>query len=57
MLKVAGGNKDEGANTQGLCAPTETMDASWEELSSDDPDPVGPHLVGDLGYVRGQELV
>ena len=57
MLKVAGGNKDEGANTQGWCAPTETMDASWEELSSDDPDPVGPHLVGDLGYVRGQELV
>ena len=28
-LMSQGGNKEEVANTQGLCAPTETMDTSW----------------------------
>ena len=31
-LKSQGGNKDKVVNTQGLCAPTETVDAGWGEL-------------------------
>ena len=34
-LKSQWGNKDKVANTQGQGAPTETMDATWEELGSD----------------------
>ena len=29
MLEIAGGNKDEVANAQRRCAPTETVDAGW----------------------------
>ena len=39
MLEVTEGNKDEVANTQGRCAPTETVDAGWRELGSDGPCP------------------
>ena len=35
MPEVAGGNKDEVANTQGQCAPAETVDSGWEELGSE----------------------
>ena len=37
MLEVAGENMDEVANTQGQCAPTETVDTGWEELGSHRP--------------------
>ena len=36
-LKLQGDNKDEMVNTQGLCAPTETLDTVWEELGHDRP--------------------
>ena len=36
-LKSQGGNKDKVVNTQGLCAPTETLDTVWEELGHDRP--------------------
>ena len=32
-LKSQRGNKDKVANTQGRCAPTETVDAGWEVLA------------------------
>ena len=37
MLEVSVGSKDEVANTQGQCAPAETVDAGWEELGCDGP--------------------
>ena len=39
MLEVTGGNKDEVANTQEQCAPTETVDTVWEELGHAGPQP------------------
>ena len=36
-LKSQEGNKDKVANTQGHCAPAETVDASREELVRDGP--------------------
>ena len=36
-LKLQGVNKDGVANAQGLCAPTETVDANWGELALDGP--------------------
>ena len=36
-LKSQGGNNDEVTNTQGLCVPTETADASWGDLGVGGP--------------------
>ena len=37
MLEVSGGNKDKVANTQGLFAVPETVEAGWEELGCEGP--------------------
>ena len=42
MLEVAGGNKDEVANTGGLFAPTQTVVTDWKELGHDGPDTDSP---------------
>ena len=44
MFEVAGGNKDEVANTQGQCAPTEIADArpAGKNGAVKHPDPDSP---------------
>ena len=41
-MKLQGSNKDKVANTQGQCAPTETVDAAGKSWAVTDPDPVSP---------------